>query len=627
MDLDANTSQTSFTEKQSAVVVQQELNLQPAFDDARQVQHMNANGVVETLTCKQISFPDAYSQHVAQYGARIKDNPEADLRLYTALSVYQSSSGDPQIAQQLQKITTTEELEAFFQERNLAAGSVHDNQTVEQQREEEAKKPREDPLEKENMRKLVENAVTEMNRLQMLEKAPDISIKENTIAARVATIRRLQEDGIEVILNNPRPELREALGMPADPEIAQRELLTQDEKNRVALEGGLQTSNTQNPADPQQAEALAQQIEGAAHIHKRATENPNPITRCDAVDGLPHDRWFELKPRDFANFMDQSGFGCQRLDVVAPIAPIVADRFIAESLPEILRAEMYNMHVDALVHPSKLTLYLQGAARSKMVLYSDQKIYLASLLKELGTTNMRPTHAQLVQIEAQQRAELLKKLEEQHIPAAVNEQPLPDEHRGTHSKEGIATLQRAILGEAVEAFNSFLTDAVAAVVPGNAQSTQQFLQALNVAQRTFCISSLRSYELAIMLYFEQYIPTEARHDLMTPFDEACELCTANDVKQQLLNRREWFETFRQKTFLVAENQYQKRIDLSKLCEVDHPDDRVDQSRSWSPTYREMVEFLRFLSLRIGMNELKDTEERAWRWVKKYINDMRASNAN
>lgn len=631
MDLDVGAPTPSEIDE-VGTVMQSVLQQQLASNDVSHVESVNADGVVETLACKQLAFPDAYAQHVARYGRRIKDSEDADLRLYTALSMFQSSSGDPQIAEQLQKITTEAELQDFFKQRNSEVENVHHMLDRQEKLALEQNKPLEDPLQKQTAKLLIKNAVDELTRLNMLEKAPDVSIAENTTEARVATIRRLQQQGAEIILVGASPDLRKALDLDDSADAKYREVKLQNEKSRAAVEAGLQTANTQNPADPEQAQALAQQIEGAAHIHRQATQNPNPIIRCDAVADVTSaqkksDRWFQLKARDFANFLDRGGMNYRRLDTVAPIAPITADKFMSESVIDILKTEMFNMHVDALVHPSKLTLYLQGVSQPKMVLFSDQKIFLQSLLKFLGTTDMRPTEAQLAVHKKQQTERLKKTLEEQHIPAMINNEPVPDEHEGTHSKERISAIQRAVLGEAIQAFNQFLVDALSNLKPADEESTREFLRALSTAQRNFCVGALRSYELAIMLYYEEYIPVAARADLMTPIEEACEFCTPADMITAVLQRRKWFMTFREKTFLITDHEYESRWDLSKLCSVANSQDRVDPLRSWSPTYEEMLAFVRFLALKIGVKETTDVEDRAWRWAKKYVAEMRAANAN
>lgn len=585
------------------------------------------DGVTQVLKARQMPIPEIYKLQVARTGRRIVDSEEDDMRLFVALSIAQSPTGDADMAEQLQKITTSAQLREFFEQRNTAVGNIHHMLDAQEEKALASGKAFENPLEKQTIRDLVRATADQLQAANMVEDTPDIRLAENTTAARAAVVRRLQAQGVDVLLTKASPELRAALAMPDDD--ARHALLVKQATQAVAaVEAGLQTAAAADPSKPADAETLARVVEGTALLEKRRREAANPITRCDRSAATPQtDRFYSLEARVFANEMDERRFGCRRLDRAAPIAPITADRMMAEVLEGSFVAEFFAPRLDVAVHPSKLYLYLTGCAHAKMVQFSDVKLFYLALMRELGQTDMRPTEAQVVEYENAERAALHAKMTAAGIAGVINNAPLADEHRAVHSKERIVAVQRASYGQAQIAFFEKVVRIVAATAADD-DSRRACLARLYEAVRTFCVETLHSYELALMLYYEEYIPVQCRADLMTPLVEACEHCTPADVKAEVKKRREWVSSFRTKTLLVDEQRFARAFALGNLELKPEPaSDCVDALRSWSPTHDEMWHFLRFVSLKLSTSDADEFTPRAERWTKRYIDGMHSSNSS
>lgn len=585
-------------------------------------QSVDASGNVVVTKTKELTVSQAYQQHVQLHGRRIQDSEEHDVRLYTALSVAQSLGGNPEMADRLQRITTKEELDAYFVERNNAGDPVTHMLDELEKKAEERGEPLKDPMQDPSVLEMIRSTVQELEKKEMLEDAPDVKLEDNTIEARVAKIRELQEQGNEIIISNPSKELREALGLDDD-NARYKEICEQSDRAQAAIAAGLRTANTLNPSDPQQAQALAEQVHAAALLLKKKKEGENPITRCDRTTIEPSkksDKFYWLAAKDFSNDMEKYGYKCRRLDTVAPVAPNAAAEMLDEMMDSCLRTEFFATRMEVLVHPAKLFLLLTGSQQPKMMNFSDVRMFYVALLVSLGGTNMRPTEQHLRAIMKEKDDKLNADLAKNRLAAQISREPKRDEHMEIHSKERIATVQQTTYGEACIAFMTEFSSLLRQVKREIPETTKQFLREVYNAQRRFCVETLHSLELAVMLYFEDSIPVAARSDLMTSTEEACEHCTSNESKSNVVARREWQASFRRKTFLVDESQFAKNFDLSNLVEPDTPNERVDLSRSWSPTYKDMWEFVRFVAIKLTTRQMDEFQEKAQRWAVKYMKE-------
>jgi len=596
-------------------------------DTVTTMQTVDANGNVALVKTKQLTVSQAYLQHVQLHGRRILDSEAHDARLFTALSISQSLGGNPEIAETLQKITTKEELDAYFAKLNNEAEPITHMLDEQEKRAEASGQPLRDPMQDPAVLEMIRSTVEELEKMNMIEDAPDVKLKENTVEERVAKIRQLQETGVEVILSNPSKELLEALQVDDD-NSRYRQIAEKADQAQAAVDSGLRTTTTMNPADPQQAQSLAEQVEAAAILKKQKFEGANPITRCDRTSSSAakqSDKMYNHSAKDFANAMEKLGFMCRRLDTVAPVAPSAADEMIADMMEGCFRTEFYASRMEVLVHPAKLYLLLTGSTQPKMMNFSDVRLFYMSLFKSLSTTNMRPQERNLRKSMKEKSEKLNMNLAEKGLSAVVSEEMVADEHLEVHSKERILALQQTVYGEASMAFMKYFAEQIALVENGDVAQTKTCLQNIYQAQRVFCIETLNSYEIALMLYYEESIPVAARADLLTPMEEACEHCTAKESKSNVVARREWISRFRRTTFLINEENIHKRMHVNKLALPENPHERVDLARTWSPSYTEMWEFVRFVALHIDTKLIDDTQEKAQRWVVKYLKDMKTSN--
>lgn len=587
------------------------------------------DGTLQTLKARQIPISDAYRLEVARTGRRILDSEENDMRLFAALSMARSAMGNPQAAEELQAITSSAQLEEYFAKKN-AMGNIHDFVDQQIQKSIETGIPYENPLDRETIKTICADAIEQMQSARMIEDAPNIKLEKNDVESRVALIRRLQAEGHEIILTNASPDLRKQLGLSTASEKYQ-ELAKKADAAVAAVDAGLLQEGTLNLSDARQRELLQRQLEGAAMLLKKKRESANPIVRCDRTAEPTNELVYSLSARDFANEMDDKRMGCRRLDLVAPIAPLVADRAIGEVIKGTFAALLFAPCLDALVHPSKLYLYLTGVPHAKMVLFSDVKMFYIALMRFLGSTNMRPSEAELKASRSSSKDQLMKNLAKQGISAVVNTKETPNEQLSVHSKERIVATQRAAGAEATMAFSQKIRDlfSKAPQPSGNANVDEEVSRALlakvHEAARIYCVETLQAYEIALLLYYEEFIPAQYRADLLTPVEEACEHCAPQDAKQHIAARRAWINGFRAKMILVKEQDFTRSFQIEHVKQPADNEDRVDQMRSWSPTHREMWDFVRFFSLKINKKDLEDLEESAQRWSTKYVNKMSANN--
>lgn len=588
------------------------------------VQATSTSGDIDPNKAGKMKLVDLYDAHVAQNGMRIANDAAADRTLWTALQMAQSIGGNAELAEQLQSVTTADELNRIFSERNTAAGNIHDLMEFQEKAAAAAGGTLANPLDNANVRTMANALLEQLTASGMLEELPDLRLTANTNEARAAKIRELHEQGVEVIIDRPSKELRAALGMPDD-NSAFEELTKNSAKAMVAVHGGMLTDNTLNPADPAHASALAHQIEGAAQMEKKRRDNINPILRCDRSASAVSDRFYSLSARLFANEMDAMKLPCRRLDVVAPISPALYDQILGETLHKSLLALLYAPRLETGVHPSKWILYLQGVALPKVMPISDAYMFFLGFIGNLGKTDMRPTEVQLLAIEAAEHEELKKKLESQGLGAMINIAPLDDADRKMHSKERIFALRDVMRQEALNAFRVKVAGALSQCKSANADATDEFLRTVYAAQRVLAIESLHALEFCALQFYEEFVPRQFRLEFMTSLDEACEYCTPNEVKAQILERRTWVQKFRRSTFLFSRDDYAKHFPLDHLAPPTHDDARVDLARSWSPSYLDMWEFVHFISLNITPKQMDDVQEKADRWIAKYIQKMNASN--
>lgn len=595
--------------------------------EVRLVQTVDEHGLPVTLKAQQLRFPDVYKLHVAQYGRQIEDDEEADLRLFTAKSIYQSTGNNSDIVDAMQKIKTKEQYDEFFRTRNSEVENIHHLLEMQEKKAIQEGKPLQNPLDNEKYKEHVRRIVEQMEKVGMLENAPNLQLSENTVAARAKKIRELQEQGYEVEIAHLSPELRKELGL-ADSETEYKNLVTESKKIDEALRVGMQTSNTANPADPQQAEALSQQIEGAAHIKKKVLDNQNSILRCDrTADGGRCERVYYLAAARFAD--DQSKFNAQsrRLDMILPVEPIVADEAISAVMRDCFVVDLMSNRLDTLVHPSKLYLYMTGVSHPKMVLVSDVRLFYVAMKKYYSQTNMRPKEKVLAEKMKQSKNELKAKLERLGLSAVVSTKDTPDTHMETHSKERITVIMNVGLEKAALEFSLTVEAILKQTTPNDEEATKNCLKQIYDAQRIFCVQTLNALELALLLYLEEYIPFSARADLMTSAAEGCGCCAPADSIKNVIERREWYMKFRRSTFLCKEAEIGRFFNIDHLRLPTNDSDRIDPLRNWTPTWKEMFEYVRYLALNVPKFQPGQTDEeseKAHRWVTKYINAMESA---
>lgn len=590
----------------------------------RTVQTVDEHGQTITLKAQQMKFPEIYKLHVQQYGRQIEDDEEADLRIFTAISIYKSTGNNADITNQLQKIKTKAEYDAFFQKRNVEVEGIHHLLDMQEKKALQDGTPLQNPLENEKFKEHVRLMVEQMEKVGMLEDAPNYKLEENTVEARVKKIRELQAQGYDIDVSNMSDELRKQLEMP-NSASEYKNLVDQSKKIEEALKEGFQTSNTVNPADPQQAEALAQQIEGAALIKKRVLDNQNPILRCQrTADGKTSELAYYLAAKDFSDLVHKLNIHSNRLDLVAPVEPVVADKAMSDVLRNCFVTDLMSNRLDALVHPSKLYLYLTGVSHPKMVLFSDVRIFYAGMKKFYSETNMRPAEKTLSSKLKTDREEMKKKMESLGLSAVISQKPVPDAHLETHSKERITVVLNVGRERAELEYNSTVQRIIEQTAPNDEEATKKCLKEIYDAQRIHCIQLLNSFELALLLYLEDYIPFQMRADLMTDASEGCACCVPKDAVENINNRRAWLNKFRKSTFLVKEAEVGRRINIDHLCMPSHQTDRIDMQREWTPTWQEMFDYVRYFVMKpskVLPGMVDEESEKAHRWVTRYVNDM------
>ena len=595
--------------------------------DFRVVEVPQADGTLQQFKAIQIPLTQAYEQHVAEHGRRIADSEEDDRRLWSALQFAQSSAGNPEMAEALQKITTSEQLLAYFTERNRfgRAGNNPENmKRLGHQRHAaliaQAARALEDGTSPTS--EAVKYTVEELQKRNMVEDAPDVKLTENTVAARVAKIRELQALGYDVEIGNASDELRDALGIPKD----EHDMLAENAaKAEVAVAGGLLTDDTLDAStNPTAAQALTTQVQGAAVLIRAARANADPMARCSHPQGARVGRVFTFSARDFSNEIAKLGTGHERVDKGLPIAPIVAEDFLGKVFATSLGADLYAMRLDTLVRTSKLYLLVTGVPSESSLLFTDVKMFYIGLLKFLAGTDLRPSEVKLREKEQAEREATAQRLQALGLSAAVNNEPVPDDKRTEHSKERILTIRTLVEHEAMEKFFNTVREAIAGVAGGDDLAVRQCLADIHEAQRVLCIETLNAYELAIMLFYERQIPMQYRQALMTPIENVCDACASTEAKKNVVARREWVQHFRRTQYLFNEATYEKRFSLGHLQAPNQGHDKVDLTRKVAPSYQEVWEFVRFIALKISETQFEANEPDAVKYVARYVNQMQTS---
>jgi len=629
--------------------------------DYTTVSAMTPAGTVETFKAKQVVLSDLYQLHVQTHGMQIVDSVDDDRRLFSALSYARGPSGNAEVAQRLGRIKTSAELRQYFIERN-AAGGIHSMMDFDAERAKVLGAParQESPFMSKEVRGEIESLVKALDASRMLDDAPDLTLSANTVEARAALLRKLYDSGVDVVLKNPSRELRAALGL-VDTEAEFKALSDAANAAQAEIESGLlgDDSNATTSTTTGDPHALAEKVRRAAILVKQRDASVNPVTRCTKQP----DQMFDMSARAFANELADAKVPINRLDLVMPIQPIVGEQALALALHASLQRDLYDCSMDELVYPSKLYLLLTGVAHPKMLLLSDVRLLYTGFLAKLRGTDMRPSAAQLRLLEQSERTTLKASMEAHGLTAVIHADTLADEVRQVHSKEDILAKQTDVAQEArtefFDALSATLTRlqhalaavngelqavaveaaaAATAVLENNtaddsAARKRQLGESLEEASRAamrevarharvYALKKLHALELALLLYFEEYIPAGVRADLMTVPDEACEACTPSDAKHDLARRRAWLLDFRRRTLLVRADDFVQLFTLPALFGIPHADtDRVDAQRSWSPTFAETIEFVRFVSLKMTAAELDADSEKVERVVKKYVRAM------
>ena len=591
------------------------------------VQTVDDSGKTVTLKAAQLRFPEVYKQHVAKYGRQIEGDEKADLQVFTAMSVYRTMGNNADILNDLQQIKTKEQLDAYFMKRNTEVENLHHMLDKMEKSAECSGKPLENPLENPVFKKHLKDVIEQMEKTNMLDDAPDYKIAENTVDARVATIQRLHDLGYELSIKGPSKELREKLNLP-DSSAEYQELEKNAKKIDEALRTGFMTSDTSNPSDPKHAAALAEQIEGAAQIKKKYLDNRNTILRCDRTsEGKSAKQEYYLEAKKFADDMHSMGQKSKRLDLVLPVEPVVVNQAMASYIRDWLVTELLSFRFDTLVHPSKLYLYMMGTEVPKHVLFSDVRYFYGSMIKFLRGTNIRPKEAELMKQIKKDSEDLHAEMKSLGLAAVISKKPIPDAHMETHSKERIHVNMMVGLERAAMEFTGNVQNIIKQTPPNNEEATRQCLLQIYEEHRQYCVKYLNALEIALFLFYEEYIPFQARADLMTSGSQGCACCIPEEAIHDVNERREWIFSFRKSAYLNKEHDMGRYMSIDNLTSLPHDDDKIDPLRASSPTWKQMHDFVRYFVLNI--KKLRPGEEceeskQAHRWVTKYIASMHDS---
>ena len=594
------------------------------------------DGKVVQFSRRQTPVDQAYEHYKERYGKFIQDDDAADFRRFIMLQVARSTGDNPHYLEAIENAKTAAELDAIVLKRREETISSTD---FIKSQEKMAGGANGQKIDTKAMNKAAQKMYQELQKQGRIKEvkmpARGVGGQMRSMAYRTAEERQSILDELskeyEVFVVDKRPTDK------TDSEYARLHAAAKQAERAISI--GMAVDGTENPSDPDQKAKLEQQIRIAAQLRMESALNARLVAFCDKNKT----RLFVQPASKLASTWADARLKCKRVDTVLPIVPDVIEALVQENMGEFNHTIIFLETVEHMFYTPQLYMLLVGAALERTVSFSHLYRFYAAVLKHLQRTDLR---AKQKEVNEQRKTEL-ERLKTLPGAIAVNENPIEDFARETHSREEICKNFRNFRAAASSYFITQMDELQKAMQrareeqekrkefewkseeiigcatchgplyecscaerpssdmavddPRSSLEMQLLLEVFRMT-RKFSLDVIRSYEVAIMLYYEDYIPFSERAMLMTMEKVPCECCTPDIAREQFEQNTKMMWDVRKHFVISGHKKFGRRFnfgDMNLQQGTQHL--KIDPLNSWSPTAERMLEFIKFIEVDMSTN--------------------------